>query len=363
MYSLATGQYTEEQIRAMLTGDREVWYEFDLLDKNKIPIGQISATGSIDYNATVNIQRTAQLDLIETRDINFASDKIKPSMCLKTPTGTEKFPLGVFFMSSPSREAATGTVRRSVECYDMTLQLVDDKFTSRYKVAAGTAYTTAVQNILSSAGITDAIVTASPLTLQSDIEFPLGMTKLEAINQLLKAINYNNIYANQNGKLVCEPYEDPLTRPAQASYSTDSNSIIFAGIREELDIFKVPNKVIRYLETADRGTLIAEVTNTDPTSILSTVSRGRTIVDIKSVSDIADQATLNAYTQRVMDDFKVYQRILVDTAAMPNHGNLDCLYFIDKELDVSGKYIEEAWHIDLTLGGHMRHTTRKVLSL
>ena len=363
MYSLATSQYSEKQIHAMLTGDREVWYEFDLLDKNKIPIGKVNASGSIDYNSTVSIQRTAQLELIETRDINFASDRIKPSMCLKTPTGIEKFPLGVFFMSSPSRVASTGTVHRSVECYDMTLQLVDDKFTSRYKVAAGTAYTTAVQNILSSANITDAIVTISAKTLQSDIEFPLGMAKLEAINQLLKAINYNNIYANENGKLVCEPYEDPLTRQAQASYSTDSNSIIFAGAREELDIFNIPNKVIRYLDTADRGTLIAEVTNDDPNSILSTVSRGRTIVNIQGVNDIADQATLNAYTQRAMDNFKVYQRIIIDTAAMPNHGNLDCLYFIDKELDISGKYIEEAWRIDLRLGGHMQHTARKVISL
>lgn len=363
MYNLATAEYTEAQIRTMLTKDREVWYEYDLLDKSDIPIGQISATGNIDYNATARIQRTAQLELVETRDINFASDKIKPSMCLKTPTGTEKFPLGVFFMSSPTREAITGTVRRSVECYDMTLQIVDDKFTSRFKVSAGTAYTAAVQSILSSAGIIDAIISTSDKELQSDIEFPMGMAKIDAINQLLKAINYNNIYANQNGKLVCEPYENPLTRPAQASYSTDSNSIIFAGIREELDIFNVPNKVVRYLETADRGTLISEVTNTDPSSILSTVSRGRTIVDIQNVSDIADQTTLDNYTQRVMDDFKVYQRIIVDTAAMPNHGNLDCLYFIDKELDISGKYIEEAWKINLELGGHMQHTARKVLSM
>lgn len=363
MYSLETGQYSEAQIRAMLTGDREVWYDFDLLDKNNIPIGQISASGSIDYNATVRIQRTAQLDLVETKDINFASDKIKPSMCLKTPTGTEKFPLGVFFMSSPTREASTGTVRRSVECYDMTLQLVEDKFTSRYKVAAGTLYTVAIQNILSSANITDAIITASDKELQNDIEFPFGMAKIEAINQLLKAINYNDIFANQNGKLVCEPYENPLTRQAQASYSTDKNSIIFSGVREELDIFNVPNKVVRYLESAERETMVSTITNSDPTSILSTVSRGRTIVDIQSVFDIADQTTLDNYTQRVMDDFKVYQRIIVDTAAMPNHGNYDCLYFIDKELDICGKYIEEAWHIDLKLGGHMQHTARKILSM
>lgn len=363
MYSLETGTYTANEIREMLTSDREVWYEYELLDKNNIPLGKVTATGSIDYNATAKIQRTAQLEVVEANEINFASDKIKPVMCLNTPKGVEKFPLGVFFLCSPQRQASTGSIRRSIECYDMTLQIIDDKFTSRYKVSAGTLYTSAIQAILSSAGISDAIVTASDKLLQTDIEYPVGMEKIDAVNQLLKAINYNNIYANQNGKLVCDPYENPLTRTIEASYATDKKSIIFSGVREELDIFKVPNKVVRYLDTADRATLIAEASNTDPSSILSIPSRGRTIVDVAPVNDIADQGTLNNYTQRILEDYKIYQRIIVDTAAMPNHGNLDCLYIIDNELDIVGKYIEEAWHIDMSLGGHMTHTARKVMSL
>lgn len=363
MYDLATGIYTADQIRAMLMSDREVWYEFDLFDKNDVPIGQVTATGSIDYNATAKIQRAANLQIVEERDIDFLSEKIQPVMCLKTPTGEERFPLGVFYMSSPSRQASLGSVRRDIECYDMTLTLSDDKFTSRYKAAAGIKYDVAILNILASAGIEDAIVTPTDKVLAVDIEFALGTPKLDAINSLLAAINYNPIYANQNGRLVCEPYESPLHRIAQAEYITDKKSVIFAGVREEMDVFNLPNKVVRYLETADRGVLISEVTNTDPTSPLSTVSRGRTIVDVAAVQDIADQPTLNAYTAKVMDDFKIYQKVIFDTIAMPNHGNYDCIYVVDSELDIAGKYIEESWHLDLTLGGHMRHTARKVHSL
>lgn len=363
MYDLATGIYSAEQIRDMLTSDREVWYEFDLLDKNDLPIGQVSATGFIDYNSTAAIKRAAQLQIIEANDIDFLSDKVQPFMCIKTPTGEERFPLGVFYMSSPTREATVGSVRRTIECYDVTLALSDDKFTTRYKVSAGIRYDVAILNILALAGISDAIVTPTDLTVKADIEFALGVTKLDAINKLLEAINYNSIYANQNGRLVCEPYQNPLNRVPDTEYITDAKSVIFSGIREELDIYNLPNKVVRYLESADRGVLIAEVTNTDPTSRLSTVSRGRTIVDIEPVDDIADQATLNAYTAKCMDNFKIYQRIVFDTITMPNHGNLDCLYVINKELDLSGKYVEEAWHMDLSLGGRMTHTARKVYSL
>lgn len=363
MYNLDTGQYTDEEIRDFLASDREVWYEFDLLDKNNIPMGQVTATGSIDYNSTVKIQRTAQLEIVEERDINFLTDKVKPSMCLRTPKGIEKFPLGVFFMNSPERQAITGGVGRNIECYDTTLQLEDDKFTSRHTVTAGTNYATAIQSILNSAGITDARITSTTSTLAVAIDFPLGTSKLEAVNQLLAAINYNPIYADQNGRLVCEPYEDPLFRSPQASYITGAKSIIFSGVKEELDAFNIPNKVVRYLNSADRTTLISEVTNDDPENPLSTIARGRTIVDIASVNDIADQTTLDNYTARVMDGFKAYQRVVLETATMPNHGNMDCIYIVDKELALSGKYIEESWNLNLTLGGHMSHTLRKVNNL
>ena len=363
MYNLDTGQYTDEQIRDFLTSDREVWYEYDLLDKNNIPMGQVTATGSIDYNSTVKIQRTAQLEIVEERDINFLTDKVKPSMCLRTPKGIEKFPLGVFFMNSPERQALTGGVGRNIECYDTTLQLEDDKFTSRHTITAGTNYATAIQSILNSAGITDARITSTTSTLAVAIDFPLGTSKLEAVNQLLAAINYNPINADQNGRLVCEPYEDPLFRSPQASYITGSKSIIFSGVKEELDAFNIPNKVVRYLNSADRTTLISEVTNDDPENPLSTIARGRTIVDIASVNDIADQTTLDNYTARVMDGFKAYQRVVLETATMPNHGNMDCIYIVDKELALSGKYIEESWNLNLTLGGHMSHTLRKVNNL
>lgn len=363
MYNLDTGQYTDEQIRDFLTSDREVWYEYDLLDKNNIPMGQVTATGSIDYNSTVKIQRTAQFEIVEERDINFLTDKVKPSMCLRTPKGIEKFPLGVFFMNSPERQAITGGVGRNIECYDTTLQLEDDKFTSRHTVTAGTNYATAIQSILNSAGITDARITSTTSTLAVAIDFPLGTSKLEAVNQLLAAINYNPIYADQNGRLVCEPYEDPLFRSPQASYITGSKSIIFSGVKEELDAFNIPNKVVRYLNSADRTTLISEVTNDDPENPLSTIARGRTIVDIASVNDIADQTTLDNYTARVMDGFKAYQRVVLETATMPNHGNMDCIYIVDKELALSGKYIEESWNLNLSLGGHMSHTLRKVNNL
>lgn len=363
MYSLESNGYSDAEMRDILKSDRLVWYEFDLLDKDELPLGKITASGSVDYNSEVAIQRVASLSIIEEKDIDFLSERVRPAMCVDTPNGVARFPLGVFLMSSPSRKAASGTIGRSIDCYDKCQILADDKFTSRYLVAANTTYISAIADIITSAGISDARITPSAKETAADLEFEMGTSKLTAVNQLLQAINYNPIYANANGKLICEPYTEPVDRSVDCSYVTDKKSITLPNPEEELDVFNAPNKIVRYLETADRGVLISSVTNSDPYSKLSTVSRGRTIVDIAPVSDIADQATLDAYTARIATEKKIYQKVIFRTAVMPNHESNDCIYVINKELDVAGKYIETAWNIEMKTGGAMSHTCRKAVSL
>lgn len=363
MYSLGFGEYSADYMDKLLRTDRTVWYEFDLLDKDDAPLGKITAQGSIDYNAAAGIQRCASLTIKEEREIDFLSERVRPLMCIRTPGGIAHYPLGVFLMSSPSRKASVGSVGRSIECYDKCQILSDDKFDTRYKVASGTNYIAAVSTILTSAGITDALLTVTDKALAADIEFAMGTSKLEAVNKLLKAINYNNIYASADGRLVAKPYADPVLRTVEAKYLTDSRSIVFPGAEEELDVFNAPNKIVRYLETADRDVIVASVTNSDPLSKLSTVSRGRTIVDIEAVTDIADQATLTAYTQRVAAEKKIYQKIIFESMAMPNHESLDCLYIINKDLDIQGKFIEQSWNLEMKVGGRMRHVCQKAVSI
>lgn len=363
MYSLAFGSHSAAEMQEMLTKDRTIWYEFDLLDKNDVPLGKITAEGNIDYDATAGIQRCASLSIKEEKEIDFSSERVRPTQCIGTSTGIAHYPLGLFLLSSPVRKAQSGHISRSVECYDKCQILAQDKFTSRHRIPAGTNYIGAISAIISSAGITGSLLTVTDKTLAADIEFSIGTSKLDAVNSLLKAINYYNIYADATGKLVGKPYEDPMLRTADASYSTNSKSIVFDGAEEELDIFNAPNKIVRYLESADRDVLVATITNDDPQSKLSTVSRGRTIVDIAAVHDIADEATLIAYTQREAAEAKLYQKIRFDTVCMPNHESLDCLYIINKDLQIQGKYIEQAWSLEMKVGGRMSHTCRRAVSI
>lgn len=155
MYDLSRNGYSHDYIDSLLRQNREIGYEYDLLDKNNIPQGKITASGNIDFDSKAKIKRAASLEIREIKDVDFVSDRVRPYMWLKVGDTKLRFPLGIFLMSSPSRTSEGGLIRRSVECYDLTQILADDKFDTRYRVTAGTNYISAVSNILQSAGFDD----------------------------------------------------------------------------------------------------------------------------------------------------------------------------------------------------------------
>lgn len=364
MYDLARAGYSSEEIKKMLTSDRTVTYMVELLDKEERSKGIVNITdGYVDFASDARIKRVATLNIIDASDIDFVSDRVKIYLVLIHNSERIMFPLGVFLMNSPSRKAGDGIVQREVECYDKSQILEDDRFTSRYAVAAGTSYITAAMSILSSAGINYVEYDPSTKVTQQDIEFAIGTSKLDAVNQLLKGINYDDIYVDANGVFNIRKYIPAEERGIEWFYDTGKKSIVCSGASETLDIFSAPNKIVRYLENAERSYLYSEVTNTDINSKLSTVNRGRVIVDIEAVDDIADQATLDAYTAKIAEEKKIYQYISFDSAAMPMHEYHDCIYVDNGELQLSGKYIETAWRVSLRSGATMTHTARKAVNL
>jgi hypothetical protein len=274
------------------------------------------------------------------------------------------FPLGIFLLSSPTRADRNGHIYRDVEAFDGLVILRDDKFESRYTVRAGTNYRTAVIDILASAGITKHNIEQTDKTLPTDIEFEPGKEKLYAINQLLRAINYNQIYVDVYGYFTSSTYRSPSIRAAEYTYADDKLSITYPGMTEEMDLFNVPNKWVVVLSNPEREPLVSTYINENPNSPTSTVNRGRTIVDHREIDNIADQQSLDSYVQRIaFEASQVYGKVEFETAIVPAHDFADVLQIEYSSLGISGKYAETGWTIPLTAGGKMKHSLRKVVSI
>lgn len=349
----------------ILKSNRSVKYKFELLDKNEISIKEISATGSINFNSTVDIMGSATFEVNEREldNIDLVNARIKPYMSVLTRTGYVDYPLGLYLISAPNRVSDGISITRSLECFDKSVILDEDKFVTRYFIAKGQTYTNVINTLLESAKIFNHEITPSLLTANVDIEFEIGTSKLEAINTLLKSINYTPIWFDSRGYARSSVYVSPSMRNYEYSYITDNESITFTGVNQNVDTLNVPNVIIRYTNNPEGEYLYYKYINDNPSNKLSIISRGRNVVDCSTVSDIANQSTLEQYVKRLVDESALYETISFNTAIMPHHDFNNCLNVVNDELQIDGNYIEYDWTIELAIGGKMNHKCKRMVTI
>lgn len=397
MLDLANNGYTAEEVRAALhSADVTYDFRYELLDGNNLKKADLSSvvSASIEQNALSTIKRTARFSIAEDDevDIDYLNDRIKPYMRVKIPRGRVihreysfhshihtlendvldgalsegwvEYPLGIFLLSSPTRRDEGYAVMRDIDAYDGLIVLDDDMFTDRYSIAEGTLYYDAIIEILTSAGITQYNVEQTDKTLPRTLEYDPGTSKLQAVNDLLSQLSYTPMHVDVNGFYTAYPYRSPSERAVEYTYADDEQSITFVGAEEELDLFNVPNVFTVVRTNEEEAPLVSTLTNDNPDSPTSTVSRGRSIVDFREVTDIADQESLDRYVERIaFEASQVYGRIRFQTGLMPMHAYSDVIRFAYSPLDIDGKYVELSWSMDLAVGGVMSHEVRQIVDV
>jgi hypothetical protein len=367
MQLLSNQGYTQEQVKNALHSSRTIKWEYMLLDKNDRNIGTIKdITGSYGLDSEAEIKGSARFELSEReyKDVDFFSERIKPYFCLKIGTEWLKWEQGIYLLNSPDRSENKGGIYRNIEAYDKTVILREDRVYNRYLIPKGTSYSVAIRNLILSTGITDLSIQESELELSVDKEYEIGTPKLEIINSLLNAINYNSVWFNYHGTCMVTKYIPGKERAYEYEYSTNNKSVTYYGASETLDTFNIPNKFVRYVENPETGYLISTLTNDQASNKLSTVNRGRVITDIKSVTDIADQQTLDSYVRKEAEQLSlVYGGFEFSTLPMPHHTFMDCYLFRNRNLDVMEKVVETAWNINASVNGTMTHKVKKVIEL
>jgi hypothetical protein len=207
-------------------------------------------------------------------------------------------------------------------------------------------------------------VVDSSKTLTTAMEWEPGTSKLQVVNDLLGAINYESATYNENGFFVGRPYVRPQDRTSEFRYATDSESVLTGDVDQTVDLFGIPNKWVVVVSDPDRPTIKGEYTNRNPLSPTSTVSRGRTVVDFRTEQNAPDQVTLDAQAERLaFEASQVYEVIEFNTALMPLHQNADVYDLIIDGLVIDSKYSEHTWSMELSNGSTMKHKVRKVTAV
>lgn len=371
---IADNRLADMRARALVSRARRERYRLYLCSRYGVRLRALSMiSGRIDMRADAEVPTSIQCEVVSDEglmDVDWASARIQAAMEIMLEDGSwGEWPLGVFLPSTPSyRTTATGTTL-SIEGYDQTVILREDRVLSPVVIPKGERYADAILGQINQAGIYTVLMDDLDAVLPADVTYDMGTSRLEIVNSLLTAVNYQAVFANGAGALICRREYLPYERQVDHLYMDDHLSVLAPELGTDMDAFDVPNVIQAVVSRAEGEPLTAQWINDDPASKLSVANRGRRVVRIDQLADALDEAALTAYVR--MEGYKtlaIVGSVSFATAPMPDHGVGDMVFlriFADKGdgPGASGRYLETGYSMELSPGATMTHTAEKVVIL
>ena len=253
----------------------------------------------------------AQSGFLRIGQLALASARLRPVLVIE---GLPEIPLGVYlFSAAPEEWSGAGRVF-GLELLDRNTVLDQDLVEVSYTVAAGTVILSAVATVISSAGESITVDASNTAATASAMVWPAGTSKLQIVNDLLAAMNFNALWVDGIGNYRATPYVVPASR--SISYEllniprelVDGETSIYRDQwSRDRDLFKVPNKVIAVQAgsgTAEPLTGTATNTTTDtssPSYPFSYVARGNRWIS-KKIEGVEVPAGTVPEVQAYLDD-------------------------------------------------------------
>ena len=301
-------------------------------------------------------------------DIDWLSDEIKPELIVDGVAN----PLCILMPSTVTPKEDTGSTTLNIQAYDRCWRVKDNKVEGVIHLPAGTLYISAIESLLTACGIASVIKTRSNAAITEDREdWRTGDSYLKVINDLLSEINYKQLWFDADGFARLEPASAPDVDKIKHVFTNKKKDIrnpkeigmisVRPKITKQTDIFKAPNVFICICSNADKSSsMVAKAVNNNPQSPLSVMRRGRRIVQVVTVDNIASQTELQNYANRLLtESMKTGEVITVETSLLPGFG-IDDISALKYD-DTIGLYVERAWNMSLSTEGTMTHELERVV--
>lgn len=294
-------------------------------------------------------------------EVNWLTDLIRPEVEIDGVIHS----LGIYIPTTVEEmydENGMNVLSYSVEAYDRCW-LLKSTIPSQIFFGKNVAYMTAIESLLTVSGVALIAKTESSAKFSEDRgDWNIGTDCLTAVNQLLSEINYNPVWFDQDGVAVIEPASEPTASNIEHTLNADDpDTLVLPGLRKTTDIYNTPNVFLCICNNADKsGVMTATAENTNPQSPLSIDRRGRRIMTVVNVDNIASQDELQAYANRLRNESMITgETIEVKTGILTGFGVNDVVALVYG--DTFAVCLEKSWSMDLQVGGQMMHTLEKVV--
>ena len=313
-------------------------------------------SGQVERVMNATVHGTCKLEI--SRVLSWGLDLVRPYMTLTDGKITARFNLGVFSLTTPER--AVGWTPETYACSGFDrLYLLHRPVGDSYAIVAGTGYLAAVRSVVTAAGLSGVELdgTAEAKTLPTDMTWPLrpvsgtvgSTTWLNIVNDLLAAVSYRGLWADENGVFRSEPYVNPITRAPEFTFTVDAQTIVGEDRTYVQDIWAVANRwvFIQQNPTAAPVEGAGQYTvNNANNGLTSQSSRGLTWTKVVELG-AADQPSLVAQGDVIVAaDQRVAATVKPTIGPFPVAGHWDVFTLVDPSLSVT-KVVCSQWQLPL----------------
>lgn len=291
--------------------------------------------------------------------VDWLTDEIRPTIIID---GVPHH-CGIFLPGTVEHAEDNTSRTVTVEAYDRCWRVQTRCAELLRFFAQGLNYLDVVVSLLTDAGITSVAKVGTSHTLVEDREdWNIGTSNLRIVNELLAEINYKQLWFDADGAARLEPAAQAKAENIQHTFDdTNVKSLMIPGIRKSTDIYAAPNVFLCVCSNADKsGPMSAIAENTNPQSPLSIARRQRRITQVVNVNNIASQAELEVYANRMVTSSMLRgETISVETCLLPGFGVNDVVGI--RYGDYMAICIEKSWTMTMGVGGTMQHTLERVI--
>jgi hypothetical protein len=339
------------QQAAILTCDApEVDFGCELLTLNLSFIEDISVDvtgGRVSRN--MNRSPHGQLQLGLSRELDWGNVVVRPWMKIRDTVagGEAQWYTGAYVLTVPEQPEGEDVPLFDVAGDDRTY-LLDRPVAADHSAAAGVTYRQALLDAFAGAGLAGVRIdgAAADSTLPTARSWPLvgkssdpdqtntPVTWRRVVNDLLEAINFRAVWADDSGLFRCEAYRDPASRPSEFTFDGADEFLTIVGEKRARvqDVRKAPNRWVFRWSNAPDGTVTTTYQVTLPDEHpLSALNRGLDWPVVYDYEAASYAKLVELGDRRVAYDLRVTSSLKVHTGPFPCAGHADVFDFIDAE--------------------------------
>lgn len=374
----------------VLYNSRTTSYRYELLthqpDGTDMLAGYLDGVvpgGTLSWQWNQAVKGTGQVNVLDldvalpglTRigDLTLTTIRIRPVLVID---GLPDIPLGVYLITAaPEVWSAQGRTFQ-LELHDRTTALDQDELATTFTGTTTTPILAQIAALIATAGEKFVADGSDTRALATTTYWPTGTTKLQVVNDMLGALNYNALTIDGSGNFVATPNVLPANRPitygllngVTRELVDGEQSIYEPDWNRDRDVYGVPTEVVAIgVGSGTDAPPQGSYTNTDSSSPFSTVSRGRNIVSTITGVDVPTGTDPTTFLTAIAQSSLIAQSSPQATVTV-NHLPLplqvgDVMRFASAPAGIDTRHVVVGLQLNLSATGLMQSSLQEVIDL